>query len=129
MDIKIGENKFKKLLFDYLNSINELKYAEEHRNYTDVANEVRVYFYPYYYEGDMETYLEFAFVYYNSPEAYEDVVGVTSPYESSQYPLIEMDTYFYKKIISLFGDTYAPKLIVEWLNDRYGLDAVSIEED
>jgi len=128
MDIKIGENKFKKLLFDYLNSINELKYAEEHRNYSGISNQVKEYFYTYHYEEDMTPDFEFIFAYYNSIEAYEDIASFRSSHVSSKYPLIELNSYYYNKLISLFGNTYAPKLILEWLNDRYGLNATNLVE-
>ena len=77
----------------------------------------------------MDSDYEFVFTYYGTTDDYEDVVGVTSPYEPSTYPLIEMDTYIYQKIVDLFGDLYAPQLILEWLNKRYDLDAVSIAEN
>jgi hypothetical protein len=47
----------------------------------------------------------------------------------STYPLIEIDTYLYQKIVDLFGDLYAPQLVLEWLNKRYDLNAVSIAEN
>jgi hypothetical protein len=40
-----------------------------------------------------------------------------------------MAGYYYQEIINLFGDTYAPQFMLEWLNKRYGLDANSITED
>jgi len=126
MDVKINEDKFKKLLFKYLDSEKELKYANEHR--TGYGSSVREFFYEYPYE-DMDSDYEFVFTYYGTPEDYEEVVGVTSPYDSSTYPLIEMDTYIYKKIVDLFGDVYAPQLVLEWLNKRYDLDAVSITQN
>lgn len=127
MDVKINHDKLKQLLFNYLNSVDELRYAEEHRNWYD--SNVKEYFYTYHYEEDIDPDFEFVFAYYNSPSDYEDVVGVNSPYDSSTYPLIEVDTYIYKKIIDLFGETYAPQLLLEWLNNIYGLDAVSISEN
>jgi hypothetical protein len=71
---------------------------------------------------------EFIFVYYNSIEAHENITGFRSSHVSSKYPLIELDSYFYNKLISLFGDTHAPKLILEWLNDIYGLNAINLVE-
>ena len=126
MDVKINEDKFRKLLFNYLDSQKELKYANEHR--TGYGSSVREFFYEYPYE-DMDSDYEFVFTYYGTPDDYEDVVGVTSPYESSTYPLIEIDTYIYQKIVDLFGDLYAPQLVLEWLNKRYDLNAVSIAEN
>jgi hypothetical protein len=128
MDVKINEDKFRKLLFNYLDSQGELKYANEHR--TGYGSSVREFFYEYPNEDmDMDSDYEFVFSYYGTPEDYEEVVGVTSPYESSTYPLIEMDTYIYKKIVDLFGDIFAPQLVLEWLNKRYDLNAVSIAEN
>jgi len=127
MDIKIGQEKFKKLLFNYLDSTDELKYANEHR--TGYGSSVREFFYEYPNDMEMDSDYEFVFTYYGTPEDYEDVVGVTSPYDSSTYPLIEMDTYFYKKVVDLFGDIFAPQLVLEWLNKRYDLNAVSIAEN
>lgn len=125
MDVKINEDKFRKLLFNYLNSQMKLKYANEHR--TGYGDSVREFFYEYPNDGEyMDSDYEFVFTYYGTPEDYEDIVGVTSPYESSTYPLIEMDTYLYQKIVDLFGDLYAPQLVLEWLNNRYDLNAVSI---
>jgi hypothetical protein len=129
MDVKINEDKFRKLLFNYLGSQKELKYAKEHR--TGYGSTVREFFYEYPndMEMDMDSDYEFVFTYYGTTDDYEDVVGVTSPYDSSTYPLIEMDTYIYKKIVDLFGDVFAPQLVLEWLNKRYDLDAVSIAEN
>lgn len=128
MEIKINKSKFKKVIFNYLDSINELKYAEGHRNYSGISNQVMEYFYTYDYEEDMDPDFEFIFVYYNSIEAYEDIAGFRSRHVSSKYPLIELNSYYYNKLISLFGNTYAPKLILEWLNDRYGLNAINLVE-
>ena len=128
MNIKVGENKFKKVIFNYLDSINELKYAEGHRNYSGISNQVMEYFYTYDYEEDINPDFEFIFAYYNSIEAYEDIAGFRSRHVSSKYPLIELNSYYYNKLISLFGNTYAPKLILEWLNDRYGLNAINLVE-
>ena len=127
MDIKINKDKFKKLLFKYLDSQDELEYAEDHGDYYE--SNVKEFFYSNYTDDDTDPYFDFIFAYYQTPEGYEDVNGVTSPYESSTYPLIELDTSIYKKIIGLFGDLYAPQLVLEWLNKRYDLNAVSIAEN
>ncbi len=128
MEIKINKSKFKKVIFNYLDSIDELKYAEGFRNYSGISNQVMEYFYTYDYEEDINPDFEFIFAYYNSIEAYEDIAGFRSRHVSSKYPLIELNSYYYNKLISLFGNTYAPKLILEWLNDRYGLNAINLVE-
>jgi ribosomal 30S subunit maturation factor RimM len=128
MEIKISQSKFKKVIFNYLDSIDELKYAEGFRNYSGISNQVMEYFYTYNDEEDMNPDFEFIFAYYNSIEAHENITGFRVSHVSSKYPLIELDSYFYNKLISLFGDTHAPKLILEWLNDIYGLNAINLVE-
>lgn len=123
MDVKINEDKFRKLLFNYLDSQKELKYANEHR--TGYGSSVREFFYEYPNE-DMDSDYEFVFTYFGASGDYEEYHDVTTPYESLTYPLIEIDTYIYQKIVDLFGDLYAPQLVLEWLNKRYDLNAVSI---
>lgn len=123
MDVKINEDKFRKLLFNYLDSQKELKYANEHR--TGYGSSVREFFYEYPNE-DMDSDYEFVFTYFGTSGDYEEYHDVTTPYESLTYPLIEIDTYIYQKIVDLFGDLYAPQLVLEWLNKRYDLNAVSI---
>jgi|APGre2960657404_1045060.scaffolds.fasta_scaffold00309_29 hypothetical protein len=130
MDIKINKDKFKKLLFKYLDSQDELKYANEHR--TGYGNSVREFFYEYPNDGedmDMDSDYEFVFTYFGTSEDYEEYHNITTPYVLSTYPLIEIDTYLYQKIVDLFGDLYAPQLVLEWLNKRYDLNAVSIAEN
>lgn len=127
MNVKINESKFKKLLFDYLDSIHDLRYAKEHRS--GYGNSVREFFSESTFNDDMEPDYQHEFTYYRTPEDYDDINGVSSPYDKSEYPLIEMDHYNYQKIINLFGDVYTPKLIIEWLNNLYGLDAISIFEN
>lgn len=127
MDVKIGNDKFKKVLFNYLDSIHDLRYAKEHRS--GYGNNVREFFSESTFDEDMEPDYQHEFTYYKTPEDYDDIVGVSSPYDESEYPLIEMDHYNYEKIISLFGDVHAPKLIIEWLNNLYGMDAVSLHEN
>jgi hypothetical protein len=126
MDIKINKDKFKKLLFKYLDSQDELKYANEHR--TGYGNSVREFFYEYPNNGEDSDY-EFVFTYFGTSEDYEEYHNITTPYVLSTYPLIEIDTYLYQKIVDLFGDLYAPQLVLEWLNKRYDLNAVSIAEN
>ena len=64
MDIKINKDKFKKLLLKYLDSQDELKYANEHR--TGYGNSVREFFYEYPNDGEDSDY-EFVFTYYGFP--------------------------------------------------------------
>ena len=127
MDVKIGQQRFKEILYNYLDGVEELRYADEGRYGYD-AN-IKEFFYTYSPDDESESEYEHSFTYYRSMDDYEEINGVTSPYDSSTYPLIEVNTYVYKKIIDLFGDTYAPQLILEWLNNMYGLDAVSIAEN
>lgn len=126
MDIKINKDKFKKLLFKYLDSQDELKYANEHR--TGYGNSVREFFYEYPNDGEDSDY-EFVFTYFGTSEDYEEYHNMLITTITSTYPLIEIDTYLYQKIVDLFGDLYAPQLVLEWLNKRYDLNAVSIAEN
>jgi len=123
MEIKIGNNKYKKILFDYLNSIDIFTELNGYKNYHN--ENVKDYYYTYV-DDDIVQDNEYLFSYYENSDDYEDISGVISPYDSSTYPLIEMVVYHYDKIISLFGEKYAPQLMLEWLNNRYDLQAKSI---
>lgn len=127
MDVKINEERFKKLLFNHLDSNEYLSNAIEHRGNIDGVKE---FFFHYKLDDDdFSDDYEFIFCYFKTSGDYEDWHNVMTPYESSTYPLIEIDGYYYQEIIDLFGDTYAPQFILEWLNNRYGLDANSIAEN
>lgn len=127
MDIKINETKFKNILFNYLNDLPELKNAQEHRSIYD-SNVKAYYFETNFGEEDSPDY-ESVFNYFPEPHDYEEYHGVTSPYESSTYPLIEIDTYLYEKITGIFGERFAPQFLLQWMNNEYGLDANSIVEN
>jgi hypothetical protein len=126
MDVKINEERFKKLLFKHLDSNEYLSNAIEHRGNIDGVKQ-------FFYHHDTEEFDDwsddFVFCYFKTSEDYEDYHNITTPYDSLTYPLIEIDGYYYQEIINLFGDTYAPQFTLEWLNKRYGLDANSIVED
>ena len=128
MDVKINEERFKKLLFNHLDSNEYLSNAIQYRGNN---HGVKEFFYHYETDEaiDWSDENEFVFCYYKTSGDYEDWHNVMTPYESSTYPLIEMSGYYYQEIINLFGDTYAPQFMLEWLNKRYGLDANSIAED
>jgi len=126
MDVKINEERFKKLLFKHLDSNEYLSNSIEHGGNIDG---VKDFFFHYKPDNDdiLEDY-DFVFCYFKTSEDYEHWHKVITPYESSMYPLIELDGYYYQEIIDLFGDTYSHQFILEWLNNRYGLDANSIVE-
>jgi hypothetical protein len=125
MDVKINESKFKKLLFNYLDNETEFKRAQEHR--TGYGSNVREFFIESNYGDEDAPDYDWLFTYYKSSEDYEDIVGVNSPYESSEYPLIEYSTYYFKPIIEMFGSDKTINLILEWLNNYFGADAITLE--
>ena len=66
MDVKIGREKFKKLLFDYLDSIHDLRHAQEHRS--GYGSNVREFFSESSFADDMEPDYQHEFTYYQTPE-------------------------------------------------------------
>ena len=113
MDYQIKENKVKGVFFKYLSDMPELdvdmvsRYSEDALAYYPVA-------YLGYEEDDYEPVME-SFVYYPDKNSYE---WETETYEPKEFPLIELDTDIYNKIIEVFGDqifyTYSP----EWFSKK-----------
>lgn len=113
MDYQIKENKVKSVFFKYLSDLSELdvdmvsRYSYPALAYYPVA-------YLGYEEDDYEPVME-SFVYYPDKNSYE---WVEETYEPKEFPLIELDTDIYNKIIEVFGDqifyTYSP----EWFSKK-----------
>jgi hypothetical protein len=126
MKFLITESKLEKIIFDYLNQSNLFKDVNPHR--TGYGKSVQEYFKTVDYEEDMDPDYDHVFTYYGDPEAYEDIVGVESPYSSDYYPLIELDTnYVYERLSSLFTEENVKKYVKDWINQKFNLDAVHLE--
>lgn len=125
MDVKVNESKFKKILFNYLNSQSEFKRAQEHRS--GYGNNVREFFIESNFGEEDSPEFDWLFTYYKSPQDYEDISGVVSPYHPMQYPLIEYNSYDFNPILEMFGNDLTPKFILEWINDYFNTDASSFE--
>jgi hypothetical protein len=121
----ISENNIRNLVFKYLDSSPLFEDVNEHR--TGYPAAVKEYFQEVIWE-DMNHDYDHVFTYYRDPEAYEDIVGVESPYSPDYYPLIELDTYHsYEQLEGLFGENIVKQYVKEWINEKFNLNASHLE--
>ena len=124
MELKINESKFKKILFNYLDNETEFKRAQEHR--TGYGSNVREFFIESNFGEEDSPDYDWLFTYYKTPEDYEDIVGVVSPYGSSEFPLIEYNSYDFDPILKMFGSKLSQEYVLEWLNYYFGVGAITM---
>lgn len=121
----ISENNVRNLVFKYLDSSPLFEGVEEHR--TGYPAAVKEYFKITNW-GDGDDEYDHVFTYYRDLEAYEDIVGVESPYSPDYYPLIDLDTYYvYEQLEGLFGENIVKQYVKEWINEKFGLNASHLE--
>ena len=65
------------------------------------------------------------FTYYPDLESYE----YEDVYQENEFPMIEMDTYLYDDLSSLFNEKIIQTNLLNWLNKTYGLDAIQLLPD
>lgn len=126
MKYLITESKLKNLIFDYLDNSKLFKDVEEHRSGYPAA--VKEFFQTVEWDENTDPDYDHVFTYYRDSEAYENIVGVESPYGDEYYPLIELDAiYVYEPLENLFGENNVKVYVKEWINNKFNLNAVHLE--
>jgi hypothetical protein len=121
MDYKIPEERLKKVYFDYLNSIPELD-AESHGSSFEPGV---IPYYPSTWDvqdefGDYES-APIIFIYYSTNDSYD-----YPTYEDNDFPIIEIDSYLYEKLISMFGEVVVHRYSPEWFTEKFGHEVKNI---
>lgn len=122
----ISENNIRKLVYNYMDTSPLFKDVEEHR--TGYPAAVKEYFQTVHWGEDIDPDYDHVFTIYRDPEAYENIVGVESPYSPDYFPLIELDTnYVYDPLKNLFGESIVKEIVKDWINEKFGLNATHLE--
>ena len=126
MKIFLTESKVRDSIFNYLDDSPLFKDVSEHR--TGYPVDAKEYFQEVSWGEDIDPDYDHVFTYYRDHQSYEDITGVEDYYPPHVFPLIELDTnYVYTPLSNLFTDEMVKKYVREWLNQKFGLDAVHLE--
>lgn len=121
MDYQIKENKIKNVFFNFLSSMPELdvdmvsRYSEDSLAYYPIS-------YLGYEEDDYEPVME-SFVYYPDKQSYE---WQEETYEPKEFPLIELDTEIYNKIVDIFGEQIFYTYSSEWFSKKINKEVKNV---
>jgi len=117
MNYIISENKLNSFVEDYFEKNGKLSNLKSVETNNGLGTD--------YWKtngDDDEYYWEFMFTYYPDLESYE----YEDVYQEDEFPMIEMDTYLYDDLSSLFNEKIIQTNLLNWLNKTYGLEAVQI---
>jgi len=119
MNYIISENKLNSFIDDYFEKNDKLSNLRSVDTYNGLGTD---------YWQTHENYEEdefisgWVFTYYPDLESYE----YEDVYQEDEFPMIEMDTYLYDDLSSLFNEKIIQTNLLNWLNKTYGLEAVQI---
>lgn len=121
MEYKIAQEKFKKVFFNYLDSLSELD-AESHGVWADGATP----YYPLNWDvvdelGDYEQ-SPIVFVYYPTNDSYD----YPNTYEDNDFPLIVLDNHLYQNLINIFGEVAIHHYMPEWFTHKTGHEVKNV---
>jgi len=116
MKLIIKESKLTKIIFDYFENNPNLfplrsdsGWNPESTNYFPMSS-------------DADESPDYSFSYYPT----EDTYDYPDTYDKNEFPLIEVNYAVWVKIVDMFGEKITSEYLLKWLNDSYGLKAVSI---
>ena len=123
MRFNIKESKLDKALESFFKSDAKLSNLKPVDSWNGLATN---YFQSHenYEEDDGHT-SDYSFAYFPDLESYD----YEEVYNENDFPMIEMNTYLYESLSSIFGEKIVKTKLLEWINDTYGLDAIQILPD
>jgi len=120
MNYIISENKLNSFIDDYFEKNDKLSNL---RSVDNTYNGLGTDYWQAHENYEEDEFISgWVFTYYPDLESYE----YEDVYQEDEFPMIEMDTYLYDDLSSLFNEKIIQTNLLNWLNKTYGLEAVQI---
>lgn len=121
MNYIISENKLNSFIENYFEKNDKLSNLKSVDSWNGLATN---YFQNHInYGGDYSS--DYSFAYFPDLESYD----YKEVYNENDFPMVEMNTYLYSDLVSIFTEKIIGTKLLEWINKTYGLDAIQLLPD